>query len=141
MRRRLYHFCCEHSAAAIDRTMTLLPGLDWLTLDRRLRRAGEPVSGLYRAPSVLWLTDLEEPDRDALGLTSHTLDCDRTEFRYTVHSEGTMRWHAFTAIYQPNREWLDVLEDGRQPDRWFVATMPKNVLSRMDRRSLSRGVA
>lgn len=134
MRGRLYHFCCAHSAAAIDRTMTLAPGLDWLTLDRRLAQAGEPTSGLWRAPAVIWLTDMETPDRDALGLTSHSLDCDRTEFRYTVRSEGAMRWRAFVTFYQPNREWLDVLQDGRQPDRWFVAMEARRVLSRLDRR-------
>lgn len=141
MRGRLYHFCCGHSATAIDRSLTLAPGLDWFTLDRRLARAGEPISGLSSAPAVLWLTDMEEPDRDALGLTSHMLDCDRTEFRYTVRTEGAIRWESFVSIYNPRSDWLDMLHYGRQPDRWFVATSPRRVLSRIDRRALARKVA
>jgi hypothetical protein len=59
----LYHYTCMHSAYSIK-------------ADRFVLRPG--VTGF------LWLTDLDAPDRRGLGLTSHILECDRTEFRFAV---------------------------------------------------------
>lgn len=59
----LYHYCCHHSAYAIEHDrFTLRPGLD----------------------GFVWLTDLDVPDRRGLGLTSRILSCDRTECRFVV---------------------------------------------------------
>lgn len=68
----LYHYCCHHSAYAIEHDrFTLRPGLDgWL-----------------------WLTDLDHADRRGLGLTSNYLSCDRTECRFVVDDPiEVVRW-------------------------------------------------
>jgi hypothetical protein len=61
----LYHFTCIHQAPLIERTHTLDP----------------EVATFWHG---IWLTDLEAAPREGLGLTSHTLDCDRTRYRFVV---------------------------------------------------------
>lgn len=135
MSARLYHYCCDHSARGIDLARMVLPGLDWSAYDAQCADWGEPVSGLALARAVVWLTDMAEPDRDALGLTSHILSCDRTEFRYTVRAAGALPWLDFAGEHGANPEWLSMLHEGRAPERWFVSADPCRVLSRMDRRA------
>lgn len=69
----LYHYTCSHWAAAIARSHTLDPAVSvW---------------------NLVWLTDLDHPDRDGLGLTSRTLTCDRTRYRFIVdHPVDVQRW-------------------------------------------------
>lgn len=131
----LYHYSCAHRAPAIERDGVLKPGMAWRHYDAELLAHGEPMSGLWRAPAVLWLTDLETPDRKALGLTSTLIDCDRTQYRYTVQrTDDVMPWRAFAAWHGATAEWLRILEDGRQPEHWFVAVLPLPILARVDRR-------
>lgn len=134
MSARLFHYCCGHSARGIDLARMVLPGLDWSAYDMRCAEWCEPASGLADAPAVVWLTDMAEPDRDALGLTSHMLSCDRTEFRYTVRAAGALAWLDFAREHGANPEWLSILHEGRAPERWFVSIEPCRVLSRIDRR-------
>lgn len=67
----LYHYCCRHSARLIVKSGLLKP------------LAQPMMSGL---PAV-WATDMEIPDRDALGLTMFMVKCDRTEERFRVHPD------------------------------------------------------
>jgi hypothetical protein len=132
----LYHYSCSHVAAAIARSGVLKPGTAWRHYDARLLTHGEPMSGLWRAPAVIWLTDLATPDPEALGLTSRTLDCDRTEYRYTVQrADDMMPWLQFAEWHRANSAWLRVLHDGRQPDRWFVAVLPTPYIERVNLRA------
>lgn len=71
---RLYHFCCFHSAVGIRSSGELRPNLHPL-LDRK----------------VIWLTDLEMPQREDVGLTSTIIKCDRMEFRAVVEADA-QRW-------------------------------------------------
>jgi hypothetical protein len=69
---RLYHYCCSHSLEGIRKDGFLRP---W----RQVALGDVP---------LVWLTDLEVPDRKALGLTSDLLDCDRLEHRVVVDVEA-----------------------------------------------------
>jgi len=65
----LWHYTCKHAAARIRRKGIVLPG-----------RLLVPENA-YMWP-VSWWTTMDEPDREALGLTSIALSCDRTEYRF-----------------------------------------------------------
>ena len=135
----LYHYSCRHTVAQIERDAMLRPSAAWRHYDTLMICNGEPMSGLWRAPAVLWLTDLERPRRRALGLTSQTLDCDRTEYRYTVERSDTMvPWLDFATQHGANPEWLAVLHDGREPEHWYVAVQPVPFVAREEVRSLPR---
>lgn len=119
----LFHYCCEHVAPKIARDGFLKPGMAWRHYDFKMLSHGEPMSGLWRAPAVVWLTDLARPDRQALGLTSFTLPCDRTEVRFTVSdATGVVPWRDFAETHGAASDWLSVMEAGRSPEHWFVAT-------------------
>lgn len=135
----LYHYCCDHSEPGIRRDGVIRPGMPWYRYDARLAANDEPMSGLWRAPAVCWLTDMPEPDATALGLTSYSIPCDRTEFRFTV-ARGTdvMPWLQFATTHGANPGWLAVLHVGRQPDRWFVGICPQPVTDCLDRRARRR---
>lgn len=120
----LYHFCCSHSATEIDKTGVLRPIIAWRKFDEVLTLHGHARTGLHRAPAVLWLTDLAEPDRDGLGLTSVYIACDRTEFRYSVDARDAMPWFKFVDRWHPARDWLDVLQQDRRA-KWKADHFPR----------------
>ena len=108
---RLYHFTCHHAARRISRRGFLRP---W------------PQPLLDGLPLV-WLTDLDVVvDRRALGLEPHELNCDRTQFRYTVDVDDAEPWAraapAITALlrrFDRRRFELD-----RLPEHWFITRRP-----------------
>jgi hypothetical protein len=114
---RLFHYTCRHSAQTITRRGMLSPNkhplLDWRPL--------------------LWLTDMETPDREGLGLTSSMLSCDRTEHRYVVDAPDAERWSDWAARNAVPLAIRLELEggEGRMPDRWFV--LEHSVLGILDR--------
>lgn len=114
MTRMLYHYTCGHGADGIRR-------------DGEIRPNQHPM--VSKVP-VVWLTTLELPDRQALGLTSQTLTCDRTEWRVTVQSGDVEPWHVFARRHRVRREVRDVMEDGRMPMLWWVAVDPLPVDAR-----------
>ena len=59
----LYHYTCDHARQLIG-------------MRGKLKPHQHPLLSKWRP--LVWLTDLEEPDAGALGLTSLMLDCDRT---------------------------------------------------------------
>ncbi len=129
---RLYHFTCAHAEACIRRDGALIPQVSWRRLDAVLLDAGQAMTGLWRAPAVVWLTDMERPSRHRLGLTSIVLQCDRTEYRFEVDTDAAEPWTAFAARHKANPEYLATLTG--DPRRWFVATgrvpilLPQSVL-------------
>jgi hypothetical protein len=135
--RTLYHYSCAHTREPIARAGRLMPLHDWRKLDRKLVEHGEAPSGLTRAPSVVWLTDLADLPNlaaiESLGLTSFLLDCDRTRYRYTVDGAGVLAWRDFVKAWRPNPIWLAMLEEFGAPDRWFVATFPLPIVETLDR--------
>lgn len=108
----LWHYTCRHAAAKIGRRGELVP-------------AAQLVAHTYPTGRVVWLTDLSVPIRDALGLTSELLECDRIERRYRVlDPSGALRW------VDVRREWMDMwrshLEQspGARPAHWWVHPGP-----------------
>lgn len=106
---RLWHFTCSHSAAGITR-------------ERVLRPHRHP----YLREPLLWLTDLDSPAfRDALGLTSYILKCDRTEHRFSVLTDAAVWWPTY-ARSRINPQCRRALENapGVMPAHWWVSTEP-----------------
>lgn len=106
----LFHFTCDHGRAAMGDQPVLRPGADL-------------VDGAVPWTSALvWLTDLERPNRDGLGLTSHAIRCDRTQHRYRVlDGERVLRWTDFARDLP--REYRESIEGtpGAMPAHWWVA--------------------
>lgn len=104
----LYHYTCYHGNAAIAEDGGIIkPGPD----------------------GMVWLTDLRVPIRDALGLTSVYITCDRIAFRWAIDPipetvEWWPRWlrHATPAW----RKWGRLIEmaPGVRPAHWYVSTIP-----------------
>lgn len=105
---QLYHYTCEHGQTKIliDHS-TLRPMTD----------------------GFLWLTDLDYPFRDALGLTSRILKCDRTQYRFDVDMVEldptvVMPWVRLRREFEPHVvEALETAE-GAMPMHWFLAVEP-----------------
>ncbi len=116
----LYHYTCDHGRDAIGDAGVLTP-VTWRV-----------PAGQYLPPGVasfvtrfVWLTDLNVPYRDALGLTSHALSCDRTGHRYRVTDATTAtRWLKVRRTF--SRDYVDGLEatPGAMPAHWWVAEGP-----------------
>lgn len=109
---RLYHYTCrDHGKPGIDRDGVLLPNWHW-RLDTWL----------------VWCTDLDVPLAEPLGLTSDTLNCDRTQVRYEVADPADcMPWHMFARKLR-----RDIREDMECPPgiprHWWVSREPVPVL-------------
>lgn len=109
---KLFHFTCRHSASAIRQCGELRPHKHpWLP---------EP---------LVWLTDLTEAWREALGLTSHTLACDRTEHRFEVRDTSlAVPWTTYRRSVILNALALEAVT-GVMPAHWWVSTVPVPVYS------------
>lgn len=107
----LWHFTCRHLGALIGVRGVLTPH-------------PHPMLGV----AVVWLTDLDVPDVDALGLTSTTLGCDRTAVRYRVTGGETLSWSEWAESAHVDRRVRSELTFGRRPRHWFVSTAPVSVL-------------
>ena len=102
----LWHYSCAHSAPGIIKDGMLWPRPQiWLPMD------------------VVWLTDLPDPDRDALGLTSEILTCDRTEYRVCVDPKEAEWWPVF-ARRVPRDVRAQYEEAGGSPRHWWVSERP-----------------
>lgn len=119
-----WHYTCDHAQSQIGDHGTLLPlgkqrpGL-WL-IDHTKTDAL-----LY---SLVWLTDLPEPDITGLGLTSQTLSCERWRHRYRVADDRPViafphMQHMFTPQAQ-----MDLLHHGARPEHWYVSFRPIPVI-------------
>lgn len=107
----LYHYTCSHGIAGIGAFGKLLPRTcPWMP----------------DAPAVVWLTDMVEPDRDAIGLTSTILTCDRLEGRYVVsrNAPGVFDWASFAAAHVGDTAARRTAERYADPSRWWVSTTP-----------------
>lgn len=103
----LFHFTCSHARRVISYRGVLRP---------------HPQPYLDNIP-IVWLTDLEWPDVGALGLTSHTLRCDRTENRYTVVDPlliAAYRFDEWADARLIDRRARSMLTLGCQPRHWWV---------------------
>lgn len=108
---KLYHYTCSHAAPRIKATGLLLPN-----------------SHPHNPEPLVWLTDLDVPWREALGLTSTILDCDRTEWRFTLTEPVAV--HPWVAVRRRfDREYVRELEraHGVMPMHWFVSTAAQSI--------------
>lgn len=103
----LYHYTCHHRATLIRDIGVVVP------------------NSLFWAPDVelSWWTDLEKPDRYALGLTSYMTGCDRTEFRFAAADDADLTpWGHWAHARKVSRIMRDMLEgDGAAPAHWWVS--------------------
>lgn len=113
---RLYHFTCSHGAEQIRAAGELRP---------------HPQVQLGDMP-LLWLTDLDEPTRYQIGLTSETLRCDRMEHRFVVDCEA-LRWSDYVRTLprelRHEARWL-ALAPGAMPMHWYVSFHPVPLCNR-----------
>jgi hypothetical protein len=120
-----YHYTCSHGHAGITKTGRVLSTVDLVaqagtvaTMSAEVRRTAE----------LIWLTDLAEPIRDALGLTSEAIACDRTRYRWRVVDYKPVRYVAMRRDLP--RALRDSLESahGALPMHWWVAYTPVPVV-------------
>lgn len=118
--RLLWHYTCDHGRAGIGDVGVLRSSAD-LSAKSAAVAARDPA--MRDLLSWCWLTDLDTPMRDALGLTSHLSKCDRTAHRYQVLDgrAGIIRWTEARRYF--DAELRDELESapGAMPMHWFVA--------------------
>ena len=82
-----------------------------------------PSPTFWGGSPVLWLTPLDSPDREGLGLTSSILQCDRLDFRYTVDDGDTEPWLESALRVEAGLEAILALEvgaPGARPETWWV---------------------
>jgi len=109
MTRNLVHWTCADGAAGIRRDAAVKPRL-----------------------GMSWWTDLDKPGRRtraALGLTSHTLTCDRMTFLCRPVDPGLLvPWQEVSPTVPLLAAALEI-PDGAMPGHWWVATEPVPVRS------------
>ena len=115
----LYHYTCDHGAELIEREGHVKSLYDVLGGDEGDGNA------LMNIPQSHfgWFTDLAEPNREALGLTSITLGCDRTAHRFRVTDATEVTWWLDVRRYHPILWHLEEA-DGAMPAHWWLATEP-----------------
>lgn len=108
MNAPLFHYTCDHG-------LSLIRSSDWTLL---------PQAGFFG--HLIWMTDLSEPDKFALGLTSVILSCDRTAHRLRVLGGGPVWWPTWCRAMSISRSLRDVVElaPGARPMNWWVASDP-----------------
>lgn len=121
MTGNLYHFTCDHGRAGIGNLGELRSAADQSKKAAQIAASDPAMRDLL---SWVWLTDLETPMRDALGLTQHLSKCDRTAHRYQVidrRAAQPIRWIEARRYFNPAVR--DELESspGAMPAHWFIA--------------------
>ena len=113
----LYHYTCQHSRPGILAAGALRPNPHpWLP---------EP---------LVWLTDLPEAWREALGLTSHTLRCDRTAYRFKAADTRTaIRWLTYRRSLPVHVAAAIESTPGAMPAHWWISTTPVPIVPEGDR--------
>lgn len=98
----LYHYTCGDGHAAIGDRGYLNPGED----------------------GFIWLTDLDAPVVEALGLTRHYIKCDRTQHRYrVVDTFECQPWMVVRGHFPLLAKALEGTR-GAMPRHWWVAVGP-----------------
>jgi len=114
MSTALWHYTCDHGREGIGEFGVLLPGRS-LAPDR--------MPSDYWPANFVWLTDLERPNRGALGLSSWWIRCDRTAHRYRVALADTITPWMRARRTVENPEFLEDIE-GARPRHWYVSREP-----------------
>lgn len=101
--RTFHHYTCRHGAVGIR-------GTGWV----------RPNAHPLLRHELIWLTDMAQPQRAALGLTSHTLDCDRTSYRVTVQTNDAVWWPIWARRLDLEVRLKFDRSFGALPARWWV---------------------
>jgi hypothetical protein len=114
---RLYHFTCDHGHLGIGESGLIVPASMLLSSPH-----GVPWTAV-----LVWCTDLERPSRDAVGLTSVVLPCDRMAHRYRVDPTLATPWveirHRIRERYPDDVDRLETTP-GARPMHWWVSSVP-----------------
>lgn len=114
---RLYHYTCEHGAERIEYLS------NGMVIPQR-----QPVLGDLH---LSWFTSMPSAGREALGLTSKSLSCDRMEALFEVEPDdvgAAITWaefktqEAFAPLVAAGRS-LEAVR-GTRPALWLVAAQP-----------------
>jgi hypothetical protein len=108
----LWHFTCEHAYRSLGNGGVLKPN----------RHPLMPELG-----NVIWLTEESWPERDAVGLTSDYISCDRMAYRYRIVDSDARPWGAYRHLVLTTVR-MD-LEAYAQPHTWWLATWAEAVAS------------
>lgn len=104
--KTLYHYTCAHS-------------INGIRADSYLRGNRHPL--LPDSGQLVWMTDLDVPDVLALGLTSYSLACDRTEYRVVADADAAVRWPVFARRMSSGMRAPLERCPGALPMHWWVA--------------------
>lgn len=118
----LWHYTCSHGHLAMGhKNSVLLPAAQLVVAHDRHR---VPEQG-----HMVWLTDLDRPITDALGLTSNFMACDRTRYRYRVTDDTTCERWVDVARRLPTALRLELQQaPGVLPMHWWVSFLPVPVV-------------
>ena len=108
---KLYHYTCDHGAEGITRSGFIVPA-------RQVWLGGVP---------LVWMTDTPA-SRQALGLSSTMLKCDRMAHRFMVlEPVDAVTWQSVRDNYpRPRVQTLEAAA-GSRPARWWVSTAPQPI--------------
>lgn len=111
--KTLWHYTCAHGREGLGESG------DLLSVHDQRPNADVPEWGF-----LVWATDLDWPLRDALGLTSHTLRCDRARHRYRVDNPSSMMPWGRVRSSMPHTAMALEMAPGAMPAHWFVSPFP-----------------
>ena len=122
--KTLWHYTCDHAQDSIGDEGLLVPALAQIGA----AAAGRMPSWEKAVAGLVWLTDLDSPLRNELGLTSNSIGCDRTRHRYRVVGYSAVHYPTIRRdLPKRAREALESAE-GAMPMHWFVAYTPVPVV-------------
>jgi hypothetical protein len=108
----LFHLSCRHAAGKIILAGQVVP---------------QPQPALGNM-ALAWFTHVPNARNVALGLTAHTLKCDRTERRFRVlEPEKLFRWNDIRAVIPGDGPRHLEAARGTRPEWWWVAQEPVRV--------------
>lgn len=109
-RPALWHYTCRHGADGISESGGVLLPMPQPFL------GGRP---------LVWVTSHPEASRDALGLTSRFIVCDRMETLWRVDDpHDCWPWITWVAARGADPRTVAALEVGRRPSYWWVSEVP-----------------
>lgn len=106
----LFHLSCRHGAAKIIEAGLIV------------KPSPQPMLGNM---SLAWFTHVPNARNVALGLTSHTLKCDRTERRFRVlEPEKLFLWNDIRGVIPGDGPLHLQAAHGTRPEWWWVSQEP-----------------
>lgn len=123
----LWHYTCRHSMLVLGTGRAeLQPAWDLYDDAGRTALPSEhrPIAEL------VWLTDLETPVAEALGLTRNLVRCDRTGYRYRVDDDRApiLRYVSVRRNLPPYARRALETAPGAMPMHWWVSSKPVSVV-------------